>query len=167
MSSIPTVALRDVTFRYENAQQPLFSSLSAHFPLGFTGVVGANGAGKTSLLHLVTGALVPEKGTIQSVADAVYCTQHTDDPPAGLADFLEDWDAEAYALRGRMGVEPEFLDRWDTLSHGERKRAQIAHALWCKPTVLAIGEPTNHIDAHARELLIDSLKRFRGGRPYC
>lgn len=162
MSSSPTVALRDVTFRYESAQQPLFSSLSAHFPSGFTGVVGANGVGKTSLLCLVTGTLVPEKGTIQSVSDAVYCAQRTDNPPAGLADFLEDWSTEAFALRGRLGVDPKFLSRWETLSHGERKRAQIAHALWCEPTVLAIDEPTNHIDAQARELLIDNLKRFRG-----
>ncbi|MDP6377543.1 MAG: ATP-binding cassette domain-containing protein [Pseudomonadales bacterium] len=56
----------------------------------------------------------------------------------------------------------DFGDRWDTLSHGERKRAQFAHALWQRPVLLAIDEPTNHIDRHAREFLLDSLKRLRG-----
>ena len=50
----------------------------------------------------------------------------------------------------------------DTLSHGERKRSQIAVALWKQPELLALDEPTNHIDAAARRLLIDSLRQFRG-----
>ena len=162
MSSESAVAFRDVAFRYETALEPLFSGVSVHFPRGFTGIIGANGVGKTTLLHLATGTLAPESGTVQRPAHAIYCAQRTDDPPAGLIDLLDDTDGEAYALRGRLGVEPEFLERWNTLSHGERKRAQIAHALWQAPALLAIDEPTNHIDVRARELLIDSLRRFRG-----
>ena len=52
--------------------------------------------------------------------------------------------------------------RWPTLSHGERKRAQIAVALWQQPDVLLLDEPTNHIDITAHELLIEALTSFRG-----
>ena len=79
-----------------------------------------------------------------------------------LEAFLEDDDGQAYALRGRLGIECDFLARWPTLSHGERKRAQIGTALWQAPSVLTIDEPTNHIDGDARALLLESLKRFRG-----
>jgi ATPase subunit of ABC transporter with duplicated ATPase domains len=48
------------------------------------------------------------------------------------------------------------------LSHGERKRAQIAVALWRRPLVLALDEPTNHIDLDARRLLARALRSFRG-----
>src|SRR6185295_591892 len=47
-------------------------------------------------------------------------------------------------------------------SHGERKRAQIATALWQDPLLLAIDEPTNHIDAAARSLLIEAMRSYRG-----
>ena len=162
MSSEPSVALRDVTFCYENAPEPLISDLSVQFPRGFTGVVGANGVGKTTLLQLVAGVLVPGAGTIRGAENAIYCEQRTDVPPAGLADLLNDWGSDAFELRGRLGIEFEFLERWHTLSYGERKRAQIAHALWRKPAILAIDEPTNHIDSRAREFLVANLKRFQG-----
>ena len=156
------VACRNLAFSYDSAESPLFTNLSAHFPPGFTGVVGANGAGKTTFLRLMIGQLMPTGGTIEGTRDAVYCAQRTDEPPDRFEEFLNDWDGEACELRGRLDVDYEYLERWVTLSHGERKRAQIAHALWQSPSLLAIDEPTNHIDAGARGLLLDALKRYSG-----
>lgn len=161
-STDPFVALRDLSYSYPQAAEPLLNQLSVFFPQGFTGVVGVNGVGKSTLLRLLCGELVPESGEVVGAGNAVYCEQRTDEPPASLSDFLEDWDAEAFELRGRLKVEPDFLERWPTLSHGERKRAQIACALWQQPELLALDEPTNHIDAAARALLADALGRFGG-----
>ena len=162
MSADSSVALRDLTFIFQGTSQPVLSGLSVHFPVGFTSVVGANGAGKTTLLQIVAGVLTPTAGAVLGGRDAVYCDQRTDAPPPDFTDFLNDWDADAFELRGRLEMGYNFLERWHTLSHGERKRAQIGHALWRKPAVLAIDEPTNDIDAHARDLLVASLERFTG-----
>jgi ATPase subunit of ABC transporter with duplicated ATPase domains len=156
------IVARDLTFGWDNSAQPLFAGLSASFPRGFTGVIGANGVGKTTLLKLLVGGLVPSSGTVQGAQGVVWCEQRTDQAPTEFQEFLADWDAQAFEFRGRLGIEPEFLDRWQTLSHGERKRSQIACALWQDPQVLAIDEPTNHIDAKARALLIDALECYRG-----
>ncbi|MGD9161469.1 MAG: ATP-binding cassette domain-containing protein, partial [Desulfobacteraceae bacterium] len=56
----------------------------------------------------------------------------------------------------------DWHERWDTLSHGERKRAQIAVAIWLEPAILAVDEPTNHLDTEARKHLYHALKLFNG-----
>ena len=162
MSSEPLVALRDVSFAYDNSPNLLIRGLSVHLPAGFTGVVGANGSGKTTLLKLLAQDLVPVSGTIVGVRGAVYCEQRTDVPPDGLAELLQTWDGEAVALRGKLDVADDAIERWETLSHGERKRSQIAAALWQQPYLLAVDEPTNHIDAVAQDLLVEALRAFRG-----
>jgi len=157
------VAIRDVTFTHAAASEPLFADLTASLPAGgFTGVVGANGAGKTTLLKLIVGTLVPDAGAVLGHDAALYCEQRTDHPPAALAEFLDDWDGASCELRSRLGIEPDCGTRWQSLSHGERKRVQIGCALWQTPPLLAVDEPTNHIDAEARKLLVDSLRRYPG-----
>ena len=162
MSHQSAVVLRDVSFRYPTAQDFVFEGLALHFPPGFTGVIGANGAGKSTLLALLSGSLEPTSGIIHAPGDAVYCPQRTDAAPDGLLPLLEAWDAEAYELRERLGLRQDFAERWQTLSHGERKRAQIGAALWQRPAVLAVDEPTNHIDLDARRMLGAALARFEG-----
>ena len=162
MSDALSVAFRDLSYQYDDASAPLFSGLSAHLPRGFTGVLGANGAGKSTLLNLLCGRMPPTSGHVEGARQAVCCEQRTDHPPPDLDAFLEDWSAHAARLRGRLEVGADFALRWETLSHGERKRAQIACALWLSPDLLAVDEPTNHLDAQARRLLIDALKGFRG-----
>jgi len=161
MSQAP-VEFRDVAFFHAGASAPVFDGLDALFPPGWTGVIGPNGAGKTTLLRLACGNLSPTRGSVTRPAEVIYCPQRTDDAPAELPAFLQSLDAAACRLRGRLGVGEDWPGRWGTLSHGERKRAQIAVALWRAPRALAIDEPTNHIDLSARQVLRDALKTFRG-----
>lgn len=155
------VRFHNVTFAYPSAVDPLFSDLSLHLPPGWSGVVGANGTGKTTLLKLATGQLTPDAGAIVAPTRAVYCPQRTDDMPEKFEEFIRTQTKSAWTLREMLDIEAEWLGRWATLSHGERKRVQIAVALWLEPDVLAIDEPTNHLDAHAREILAISLRSFR------
>jgi ATPase subunit of ABC transporter with duplicated ATPase domains len=156
------VLFRSVAFAYETSPAPLFANLDLHLPLGWTGIVGANGAGKTTLLRLAIGELSPCQGQVQHPSSALYCAQRTDEPPPMLEPFIGAAEAEACLLRGRLGVEEDWLERWDSLSHGERKRAQLGVALWQRPQVLAVDEPTNHLDPEAKRLLSEALRTFQG-----
>jgi ATPase subunit of ABC transporter with duplicated ATPase domains len=139
---------------------PLFSDLTVQFPSGWTGIVGPNGAGKTTLLKVATGELAAQAGTINRQGLALYVAQRTDDPPEFFDDFI--WAPDASVLKARLRVSEDWPERWSTLSHGERKRAQIAVALWREPAVLALDEPSNHIDSDARRLLVQALTDFHG-----
>ncbi len=156
------ITLRKLSFGYPQSTQSLFHDLSLTLQSGFTAIIGPNGSGKSTLLKLLAGELTPDGGVIESTQQIVFCEQRTDDPPMNAAEFLDDWDPEAFELRGRLKVPDEALERWQQLSHGERKRVQIACALWQQPELLLIDEPTNHIDASGRALLSDALERFSG-----
>ena len=159
---MPHVQFRDVEFTYDGAPEPALRAVAASFHSGWTGLVGGNGSGKTTLLHLAVGLLSPTRGKVHTRGPGIYCAQRTDDPPVEFRRFLESMDGPACALRGRLGVEPDWEQRWSVLSHGERKRAQLAEALWREPAVLAIDEPTNHLDREARRLLMGVLQEFAG-----
>ena len=161
---MPSGALicQHVTFHYPSMGEPVFEDLSVRLSTGWTGVIGPNGSGKTTLLRLIAGQLPPTRGSIHSPADVLYCPQRTDDPPEGFPRFLAAGDAPGHRLRGQLHVDEDWSERWPTLSHGERKRAQIATALWQAPDVLAIDEPTNHIDLVARRVLRDALQTYGG-----
>ena len=160
--SIPELLFHDVSFTYRSGTNPLLAAVALHLGRGWTGVVGPNGAGKTTMLRLATGGLSPIGGSVQVPAGAVYCQQRTDDPPDGFDGLLADTEGPASAIKGRLGIATDWLARWSTLSHGERKRAQIGAALWQEPSVLAVDEPTNHLDSDARTMLEDAMRRYNG-----
>ena len=151
-----------LSFTHDSAAHPLFLDLTLHLTRGWTGVVGPNGSGKTTFLHLVQGTLQPQEGVIRGRGRLALCPQRTDDPPEGWREFLDATEARAARLRGILGVSSEWAERWETLSHGERKRAQIGTALWTEPDVLMVDEPTNHLDTAAMEELQKSLHEYTG-----
>jgi ATPase subunit of ABC transporter with duplicated ATPase domains len=157
-----SVDFNKVEFGYNAAEAPLFSALTLHIATGWTGVVGANGAGKTTFLKLATGVLAPGAGRILLPPRSLYCPQRTDVPPEDFRAFLECTDKSASVVKGQLEIGPDWALRWETLSHGERKRAQIGTAIWWAPDLLAVDEPTNHVDAEARELLVAALRSFPG-----
>ncbi len=152
----------DITFAYAGAVSPLLENVTAHFSSGWTGIVGVNGAGKTTVLHLAAGRLEPRQGIIRRPGRIILCPQRTDSAPDQFSQLLSATDFEACVLRGKLGIMDDWGERWETLSHGERKRTQIAVALWLQPDVLMLDEPTNHIDSVTRALLTEVLLEFRG-----
>ncbi|EIQ02001.1 ATPase component of ABC transporters with duplicated ATPase domain [Opitutaceae bacterium TAV1] len=156
------LAFNDVEYAWPGMTSPLFTGLTVQFPAGWTGIVGANGAGKSTLQQIAVGHLVPQQGAVHRVGSALCVAQRTDNLPENFEDFI--WAPDALAIKSRLRIGDDWADadRWRTLSHGERKRAQIGVALWLEPEILALDEPTNHIDADARRLLVQVLKGFAG-----
>ena len=151
-----------VSFTYAGLVDRLLDDVSFAVPSGWTGVVGANGAGKTTLLKLAAGQLVPSRGTIAAPEPAVFCEQRTDDAPRELFELLCFPDADAGRIASLLSLDGDWQYRWHTLSHGERKRAQIAVALWRRPDLFVVDEPTNHLDRDARSRLLSALERYPG-----
>lgn len=153
---------QSVTFIYNSTSEPLFQDVSLNIACGWSGVVGPNGAGKTTLLKLATGILEPNAGFVTVSQNSVYCPQRTDDIPERLSELISTNTKSAHIIQSRLGICDDWIKRWTTLSHGERKRAQIAVALWLRPDVLAVDEPTNHIDSQACEIIAQALRSFKG-----
>lgn len=157
-----SILFQNVTFSYDRAAHPLIKDVSAYFTTGWTGVVGANGVGKSTVLKLATGELRPSHGRVVIPGSTIYCQQRTDDVPYRMNELNQAMDGDAWEIKGRLKIGEDWITRWSTLSHGERKRAQIAVAMWLKPMVLAVDEPTNHLDAEAQALLFAALSDFQG-----
>ena len=158
------VHVSHVSFSYSSAV-PIVEDASFDLGPGWAGLVGANGAGKSTLLGLIAGNLAPDSGRIITEPAGrlpVLCEQRVDDRSNAIEQFALDWQRESVRLRGRLELVPEQLDRWATLSPGERKRWQIGAALADDPPVLLLDEPTNHLDSHARALVEDALESYRG-----
>ncbi len=160
----PVIKLRGVWFAHATSN-PIFRDLDLRLSSGWTGLVGPNGMGKTTFLRLLAGELEPDAGRIvHQPADAGVrlCPQRAERREACVDRFCAALDGVSQRLRGELELHPAQLERWDTLSPGERKRWQIGAALAGQPDVLLLDEPTNHLDAAARELLTRALWRFAG-----
>jgi len=151
-----------VSFTYPQLVDPVLTDLSFVATAGWTGVVGPNGAGKSTLLALAAGNLTPAAGAVDRPEVAHSCEQRTDRVPPELAELLSYPDADAGRLASILGLEGDWPYRWESLSHGERKRAQIAVALWRRPDLLVVDEPTNHLDREARARLATALAGYDG-----
>ena len=159
---MPSILFTAVSFSYSSAHT-VFAGVDLSIGPGWTGVVGANGSGKSTLLELAAGVLSPDVGTVSvdSGVAPVLCRQRAGTQDAAVERFAQGHEPDDFVLRGRLALDAGDLDRWDTLSPGERKRWQIGAALAARPDVLLLDEPTNHLDATSRALLLGELHRFR------
>ena len=113
-----SLTFENVSFAFPGMAEPLLRGLTVPFGRGWTGIVGANGCGKTTLLRLASGELEPTGGTIARPDSCLYVVQRTDAPPEGMAEFFESADAEAFQARIDLDVGEDWGERWDSLSHG-------------------------------------------------
>jgi len=152
-----------LSFFYESSVDPLFDDVGFQLQKGWTGIVGANGSGKTTLLQLICGLLQPDTGSISpSDITRIYCEQRMDSKPGRLGAFLHSTDKDAIRIKQSLDVQEDWAERWETLSHGERKRCQVSTALAMQPSVLALDEPSNHLDLNTRSHLFSALRTYKG-----
>src|SRR3954470_1902925 len=124
------------------------------------GLVGVNGAGKTSVLGLVDGSLDPTAGRVRRGRTVAiqHLSQALDDldPEGRVLPTLESvrlvtrtasGDITASSLLERFGFTGDRLTtRIGDLSGGERRRFQLLRLLMTEPNVLLLDEPTNDLD---------------------
>ncbi len=189
--STSSVVIDDVTFAWPDGT-PVLRDLRAALSAGRTGLIGANGTGKSTLLRLIRGDLTPSSGSITTSGDVGYLPQlltlrtrttlaellgvrrqlmalraiESGDVDQRYFDTLgDDWDVEARARAGldRIGLAGVDLDRVvGTLSGGETVLAALA-GLWLAETaIVLLDEPTNNLDRQSRHRLYDTISGWRG-----
>lgn len=154
----------NVNFSYSPAADNIISSLNLHFPIGWTGIVGANGVGKSTLAKLAAGLLLPNSGSIVGLQflNSFYCEQETESIPNEASEFLFSPDSRAGELCSILKIQNDWGTRWNTLSHGERKRFQIGIALWKDPDILILDEPANHLDLPTKQKILNAVLTYNG-----
>jgi len=159
-----SIVLRELGFAYPGADN-VFENLTLSLTDGWTGIVGPNGAGKSTLLGLIAGALEPKTGVVRVLhanGPVITCAQEVETCPSDVLTLAERYDGPARRLCAELALSASDVQRWESLSPGERKRWQIGGALARDPAVLLLDEPTNHLDAGARHTLLSALRRFTG-----
>ena len=142
------------------------------------GVVGVNGAGKSSLLRLVNDTLVPDSGRVKRGSTVVVATltqEVLELEEVGELRALEavdkvashvrlgDRDVPAGQLLERLGFTAQRAwTRVDDLSGGERRRLQLLRLLMAEPNVLLLDEPTNDLDTDTLAAVEDLLDGWPG-----
>jgi ATP-binding cassette, subfamily B, bacterial len=187
------VELQGVTFGYE-PERPILQEVCLRVEPGETlALVGATGAGKSTLVSLVPRFFDPWQGrvlldghdvrdlTLRSLREQVSLVLQ--EPflfPLSIAENIaygrpgatrEEVEAvataanaHAFIARLPQGYDTVIGERGATLSGGERQRIAIARALLKDAPVLILDEPTSALDAQTEELVIEALERLMAGR---
>lgn len=151
--------LNHISYKY--SYHEIFSNLNLDFTNGWSGIIGQNGSGKTTLLKLIAKQLKPQNGNISGNDLVYYCEQKLDKYPYLFHEFRDDFSSKRYKLQELLEIQDEWFYTWETLSFGERKRIQIAIALYSEADVLLLDEPTNHLDFSMKKIVIEALKGFK------
>ena len=162
-----SLQIQKLYFSYPTSHVTLFEDFSLQFYDGWTCVAGSNGCGKSTLLKLIAGLLMPDNGKISGTGDnsngeIIYCPQETAEVPENLYSVFWSDDNEVRRFFSMLHVTEEMIERYDSLSGGEKKRIQIACALADRPAVLLLDEPTNHLDEATVQMISDTLALFNG-----
>lgn len=149
------------------------------------GLLGANGAGKTTMLRMLAGILTPDTGSV--TVGGVYLARQplaarrrlgflSGDtllyrrlsPREVLAFFGGLYEVPPERLRARIArlidelEMNDFADRpCGTLSSGQKQRANIARAFLHDPDVLLLDEPTNALDVISGRFIVEAIRRKR------
>jgi len=134
--------------------------------------VGANGCGKSTLIKLIIGRLVPTAGYIEAGynVDVGYYDQENQnltstntvlDELHNAYPSLTDLEVRS-ALAAFRFVGDDVLKEVSVLSGGERARLTLAKLILSEMNLLILDEPTNHLDIDSREALETALEAFDG-----
>ena len=137
------------------------------------GVIGVNGAGKSTFLKVLAGVIEPDEGTVSRDPNVQVCylpqNPVMEEDATALEQVFLHFPAEYRALREyeaksmlhKLGI-ADFTRKVGTLSGGERRRVALAAALIHPAEVLVLDEPTNHLDTEMTQWLEEYLRRRSG-----
>lgn len=170
------VNFEHVDFAYEDGKQILSDFNLIMQNRDRIGIVGDNGVGKSTLLNLINGDLVPTAGVLdigETVRIGYFSQQIKDmDESKRVINYLQEVADEVKTTVGKTSI-TELLEQFlfprsthgtqiAKLSGGEKKRLYLLKILIEKPNVLLLDEPTNDLDIATLTVLENFLNGFGG-----
>ena len=155
----------------------LIEDLNANIPRGaIVGIIGGNGAGKSTFFKMLTGQEQPDSGNIDigSTVQMAYVDQSRDDLTAENTVWQEVSEGQDIIRIGKHEIQSRaYVGRFNfkgsdqqkfvgDLSGGERNRVHLAKLLRSGANVLLLDEPTNDLDVETLRALEDALLNFAG-----
>lgn len=142
------------------------------------GFVGANGTGKSTLMKVIMGEVLPDAGHVkigQTVKIGYYAQEIGEDlmkSSQRVIDYIRDVAEYVDTEDGKISASA-MLERFlfagenqygllGKLSGGERRRLHLCRVLMSAPNVLILDEPTNDLDIATLQILEDYLDSFQG-----
>lgn len=188
-----SIQCEGITYRYPNSETYIFKNADMAIPLGKSvGIMGASGAGKSTIVDVILGLLKPEAGKITCggtdvfsdyggwLHDIGYIPQFiglVDDTISANVAFGIDveeidekrvWEVlEEAQLKEFVEGLPEGLDtkigeRGVRISGGQRQRIGIARALYHNPDILVLDEATSALDNDTEAAIMEAIHHFHG-----
>jgi ABC-type multidrug transport system ATPase subunit len=184
----PVLELEHLYHRWKAQKQPVLDDVSLTLRPGqVTWIGGRNGVGKTTLLRLAAGILLPRRGSVRmgdltSGSRGGRYQRQIGFLSAGdrglqarlrVRQQLDYWARLAYVPRGararlvassvrRFGLEELADRRVDRMSMGQRQRIRLAMAFLHEPRVLLLDEPRNSLDDDGYRLLGEQIECVTG-----
>ena len=155
----------------------LIDDMTCSLPAGaIVGIIGGNGAGKSTFFRMVTGQEKPDSGTIElgDTVDLAYVDQSRDSLDGSKTVWEEISDGQDIIRIGKYEVASRgYVSRFNfkgadqqkrvgDLSGGERNRVHLAKLLRRGANVLLLDEPTNDLDVETLRALEEALLNFPG-----
>jgi len=166
------LSLENITHSY--TERKLFDNTSFYLHEGEkVGVIGINGTGKSTLLKIMAGLVVPDEGEVIKASNMMihYLPQNPkfndgDTVLESVQNMIhhhanENELVKAKSMMTGLGI-TDFEQKTGELSGGQRKRLALVSVLITPCDILILDEPTNHLDSEMAQWLENQLKAFKG-----
>ena len=190
---IPEIQVSNSTLTYPNQTQPAVKNISLTIPAGLSvALVGPSGAGKTTIVDILLGVLVPDEGSVLIsglpplsafakwpgavsyvpqdvviVAGTIRENVALGYPPKAATDelimsALKIAQLEEFVANLPHGLDTQVGERGTKISGGQRQRLGIARAMFTRPQLLVLDEATSSLDGETEAIISAAIHALRG-----